>query len=289
MKVLKFIGFFSLLSIVMTSCNQNQKVIVTSPVIDTIQSGEGISRAIDYLTEKPSNWSQTMFDSIANKISSLAAAGDLDRNILEDKSLKERLFDSSASLLKWKVDSVFRLATYSGYAQMRKDLKFLQNRNKLFYEAGLRIEQTNQFLNTVEDIFDNYDKVLSLSKSQFYQRVTYLKNYSLDYSSTKRNIEENRYYKTYFCHNAEIMRNIKEFPERVKSARFRYLTVLEDTIEAVVVRNGYTYKQLLDDQSKFYNYANGVNQKAIDELNLFVNNYVDPNEKSANEDKNTIQ
>lgn len=268
--------------ILIAGCSQNRSTSLVKPiVIDTIKSGDGISMAIDYLTRNPIGWTQGMFDSIGDKISSLAAAGDLDKNMLEDKSLKERLFDSSAAMMKRYVDSVFRTSIYAGYAKMRSNLKFLQAKNKIYYNSGLTVDQNHQSLKEVEDIFRNYDEVLRLSKSQFRQKVTYFEDYSLNYSSTKNKIEDNKYYATYFCHNAEITSNVKAFPTRLKQARYDYLSQLEDTIEHVAVRDSFDYARLLNDQSRFYNMANGINQSAIDDLQNFVDNYQEPKKEDG--------
>lgn len=266
----------------MISCNgKASRKLVEEPLIDTIKSGEGINVIIDYIIEDYSHWSQGKFDSIANKISSLAAAGDLDKRSLEDKSLKERLFDSSSALLRRQVDSIFQLSTYTGYHQMKNDLRFLQERNKMYYEAGLNIDQESQALSEVVDIFENYDNVLQLSKSQFRQRVVYFKNYALGYSDTQRKIEGNKYYSKYFNHNAEITRNVRDFPNRVRQAQYDYLSVLEDSIEQRALREEFSYERLLNDQSRFYEFANGVNQSAIDELEEFVKLYKEPVEEDS--------
>lgn len=266
----------------MISCNgKASRKLVEEPLIDTIKSGEGINVIIDYIIEDYSHWSQGKFDSIANKISSLAAAGDLDKRSLEDKSLKERLFDSSSALLRRQVDSIFQLSTYTGYHQMKNDLRFLQERNKMYYEAGLNIDQESQALSEVVDIFENYDNVLQLSKSQFRQRVVYFKNYALGYSDTQRKIEGNKYYSKYFNHNAEITRNVRDFPNRVRQAQYDYLSVLEDSIEQRALREEFSYERLLNDQSRFYEFANGVNQSAIDELEEFVKQYKEPVEEDS--------
>lgn len=266
----------------MTSCNSGSSGrLIKEPWVDTIKSGEGVSLLIDYIVYDYSRWSQDKFDSIADKISSLAAAGELDKNILEDKSLKERLFDSSTALLKRQVDSVFKLSTYVGYRQMKDDLRFLQERNRRYYDAGLNINEKNQALAEIADIFENYEKVFNMSKNRFRQRVVYLKNYSLDYAYTKEQIEGNKYYSKYFCHNAEIIGNVREFPNRVRQAKQDYLTNLEDTIEQRALREGFTYERLLDDQSRFYEFAEGVNQTAIDELKKFVDQYKEPVEEDS--------
>lgn len=266
----------------MTSCNSGSSGrLIKEPWVDTIKSGEGVSLLIDYIVYDYSHWSQDKFDSIADKISSLAAAGDLDKNILEDKSLKERLFDSSTALLKRQVDSVFKLSTYVGYCQMKDDLRFLQERNRRYYEAGLNINEKNQALAEIADIFENYEKVLNLSRNSFRQRAVYLRNYSLSYAYTKERIEENKYYSKYFCHNSEITGNVREFPNRVRQAKYDYLSALEDSIEQRALREGFTYERLVDDQSRFYEFAEGVNQAAIDTLKKFVDQYEEPVEEDS--------
>lgn len=261
----------------MTGCgNQQTENLVKPPIIKSLNTGEELSAAIDYITGDASHWSQELFDSVSNKISSLAAAGSLNKNLGEDKSLKERLFDASASMLRNHVDSVFRLSSYRGYSQMKRDLKFLQERNKLFYDADLMVDEINQNLKEVDDIFDNYETVLRLSQRQFRKRAVYLENYSLGYGATKSRIENNKYYSRYFCNNTEITRGVDEFAERVKNARYEYLSELVDTIKCVALRDSLSYGQLLDDQGVFFGYANGINQAAIDSLDQFVRNYVEP-------------
>lgn len=268
----------------MSGCkNRQTEDLVKPPVISSLNTGEELSSAIDYITADASHWSQGLFDSISNKISSLAAAGTLNKNLREDKSLKERLFDASALLLKNHVDSVFRLSSYGGYRQMKRDLKFLQETNAFFYDVGLMVDKTNQNLKEVEEIFENYEKVLNLSRRRFRKHAVYMENYSLDYKWTKSQIEDNKYYSVYFCNNNEITKGVNEFEKRVKEARYDYLSELVDTIKCVALRDSLSYEQLFNDQSKFYEYANGVNQPAIDSLAEFVRKYEEPTrEEQAN-------
>lgn len=277
MKTLHYLlGTSVIVCLTFASCKNNANVQRMESLQLDLKSGEGIIKSIEAITANPSNWTQERFDSINIAINSLASANLLNTNINEHLSHLGNLFTSSAACLEHQVDSIFRLSEYRGYSQMQSDLAFLKSYNQIFCDAGVSIDEDNASLAKVSDIFSQYEKVKSLSNSQFRKKAHFLEDYKLSYEGTKSSIENNRYYNIYFSHNSDILRGIKDFPARVKQSKEIYMSDLEKEIEEEAIEKKFSFDQLSETQSEFYKMAKGVNQKAIDKLDDFVINYVDP-------------
>lgn len=277
-KIVKIVcgSMFASLFIICESCNDKPRTSGPGVVILDLKSGDGIRRSIDMISE-PSSWTQARFDSINTAINTLASAGALNRNINEDKKHLANLFTSSASCLERKVDSIFRQPVYTGYVQMKNDLRFLNKYFAIYLNAGVNIDSINPSLVKVTDLFAEYEKRLKLSKYTFGQKVKYLVAYSQDYTNTARTIKENDspnlYWDNYFSHNKEIVNGVNAFPSRLRQSRFDYYTTLERIIEEKAIEENFSKEELESVETKFYNMAKGYNKNAIDRLGKFRENY----------------
>lgn len=284
MKTLHYLlGASVIVCLAFASCKNNANVQRMESLQLDLKSGDGIIKSIEAITANPSNWTQARFDSINIAINSLASANLLNTNINEHLSHLGNLFTSSAACLEHRVDSVFRLSEYRGYTQMQSDLAFLKSYNQIFCDAGVSIDEENTSLAKVSDIFFQYEKVKSLSNSQFRKTAHFLEGYNLSYERAQSDIENNRYYGTYFSHNSEIQRSIKDFPARVKRSKENYMSDLEKLIEEEAIEKKFSFDQLSETQSEFYKMAKGINQEAINKLDAFVTNYVDPTKEDTQE------
>lgn len=267
------------MSIIMfESCVHSSRTQSSDAIILDLKSGDGIKRSIEQIC-KPQLWTQNRFDSINTAINTLASAGVLNRNINEDKKHLANLFTSSAYCLERKVDSVFQLPVYSGYDKMKDDLAFLKKYLTIYLNAGVVIDDINPSLSKVEDIFDEYDTRLKKSKYYFSQKVVFLKDYSMSYKETEREIKNNEkdYWNKYFSKNKEIVNNVNAFPNRLKASRKEYYKALEDTIESVTIKKHYTLEDFLKVQTEFVKMAEDYNQDAIKKLEAFRQKQFDEN------------
>lgn len=277
-KIVKIVccSMFATMFIVFESCNDKPRTSGPGVVVLDLKSGDGIRRSIDIISV-PSVWTQARFDSINTAINTLASAGALNRNINEDKKHLANLFTSSASCLERKVDSIFRLPVYTGYAQMKNDLSFLNKYFAIYLNAGVNIDSINPSLVKVTDLFAEYDKRLKLSKYTFGQNAKYLVAYSQDYTNTEKSIKENgkpnEYWSNYFSHNTEIVSGVNAFPSRLSKSRSDYYAALEILVEKKANEENFSKEELEAVETTFYNMAKGYNQNAIDKLGRFRENY----------------
>lgn len=264
-----------MISLFISACNNRPKVVSVETIKLDLQTGEGIKKSI-YTICTNMTWTQSRFTEINNAIAVQNANGMLDTNINEHKALYKLLFTQSAVCLQNRVDSLFRLSKYDGYEQMKQDTVFLRKYEKQYQTNGSVTEKNNVFLDKVRDIFKNYISVLGLSKSQFYRKARYLEDYTGNYESTQRAIENNPYYDIYFSHNTEITNGMAAFPQRVRDAHISYLSQLEKIIEKKAVDERFSLSQLVDVQSTFNSFSNGKNGTAEKALQTFIDNYTEP-------------
>lgn len=276
------------LFIICESCNDKPRTTGPGVVILDLKSGDGIRRSIDIISV-PSVWTQARFDSINTAINTLASAGALNRNINEDKKHLANLFTSSASCLERKVDSIFRQPVYTGYAQMKNDLSFLNKYFAIYLNAGVNIDSINPSLVKVTDLFAEYDDRLKKSQRQFDIKAVYLKAYPYSeksdyYKNAVDKIKSDKpkaYWTTYFSHNTEIVNGVNAFPSRLSRSRSDYYAALEILVENKAIEENFSKEELEAVEKSFYNMATGYNQKAIDKLGKFRENYTPKPEETT--------
>jgi len=253
-----------------------------------LESSQGILNSIKLITASPENWNQARFDSVHVAIVSLAACGELDKNINEDKSHLANLLTASTALLQYKADSIFQLSSYSGYQQMCKDLEFLKAKHRDWISADIPVENRNISLDFVSELFTEYARVLTLSKSSFAKSPKILNNYklqayNLSYEPTQNSIERNKYYSKYFSNNSAITSAVSEFPSRLAASKKKYMDELETMIEKTAVTDSLSLIQLLTIQGEFNTMAKDASDDAIQVLSNFVEHYVEPVREQGNE------
>ena len=149
---------------------------------------------------------------------------------------------------------------------------------------GVTGEKPDHILEKVEDIFSNYDAVLSLSKSTFVQHPVFMLAYNMDYQPTKNEIESNKYYTTYFSKNSEITGGVKEFPSRLTTSKKNYYTGLKKLIEEKIVNEKMSETECYKVVADFQKMTKNNNQEAtFEELNKFVTDYIKQLNSSKNE------
>lgn len=263
-------------TMICSSCDNQSRTPQAEVIILDLKSGDGISESIDLICE-PTNWTQARFDSINTAINTLASAGGLNRKINADKKLWAKLFTSSASCLERKVDSIFRLPVYSDYAQMQKDLNYLQRYLHLYQKVGIDIDSVNPSLQKVSKLFAEYDERLKRSRYIFSQQPKFLEAYRQSYDETARMIKEDSqphaYWSNYFSHNQEIVEGVNAFPKRLSDSRYAYYSKLEKLIEEEALNENFSKEKLESVEDEFYNMAKDYNNNAINKLKSFRESY----------------
>lgn len=250
--------------------SDSTSITIKPPVLETITDGDALANAIEDITSNTSFWTQERYDSLSREINSLFTAG-----VIESaEAPMENLYVLSVSCLKNRVDEEFKKPRYANYSQLKSDLAFLKKNNAFLYDMGVTEEKSDPRLEKVEDIFNNYEDVLRLSKSTFGQTPVIMRAYSGDYQPTKSKIESNKYYSTYFSNNSEITGGVKEFPSRLTTAKKNYYTELEQLIEEKIVRDKISDTECFQLAYDFQKLTTNSNQEAaFERLNKFVTNY----------------
>lgn len=266
------------LCLLFSGCPPKNKdiIMVKPPVLERIGDADALSDAIDKVTSDQALWTQSRYDTLSTKANSLYAAGVIEST----EAPLENLFVSSVACLYDRVDKEFKKPIYNGYSQLKSDLAFLKNQNNFLYENGVVAYQLHDKLAKIEDIFDNYENVKSLSKSSFGQTPVFLRAYSVEYAPVKSQIESNKYYSAYFSNNSEIVGGVKDFPSRWSASRKNYYASLEDVIEKKIVRESMNSSDCYQIVAKFQDMAQSYNKSAYDALKNFVDNYVKSLESS---------
>ena len=266
-----------IIAILMAICfgckNSNKgsaSITVVPPKLQEIRDGSALNDAIESVTSNSNLWTQERYDTLRTKINSLYAA----RAIESAETPTEALYSLSVGCLDKRVDSEFKKPQYTQYHKLRSDLNFLKKENQFLYEQGAIGYKADPTLEKIEDIFDNYERVLSLSKSSFIQSPVFLKPFTGDYSSVKSQIENNKYYQNYFSKNSEIIRGVNDFPSRLSSARKNYYTGLEKEIENRIENNKLSSIECYKIVGDFQKMAESYNKSAFDKLNGFVTDYI---------------
>ena len=281
-------SIFATAFVLCESCKNESRAPKPGGITLDLKSGEGIRKSI-YLISVPVNWTQARFDSINLAISSLASSGEIDQDEDEDKEFLADLFTSSALCLENKVDSVFRQPVYSGYGQMKSDLIFLQKYLPKFLKIGVVIEPKNPSLEKVAELFAEYDDRLKKSQRQFDIKAVYLNAYPYSeksdyYKNAVDKIKSDKpkaYWTTYFSHNKEIVNGVNAFPSRLSKSRSDYYAALEILVENKAIEENFSKEELEAVEKSFYNMATGYNQKAIDKLGKFRENYTPKPEETT--------
>lgn len=280
-----YIYLFVILTLsILTSCKGKNivdpPIIVDPPVLKAITDGDVLADAIKDVTSNSNFWTQERYDSLRTKINSLCAAG-----VIESaEAYTENLYVLSVSCLINRVDVEFKQPRYSNYSQLKSDLVFLKKDNAFLYDMGVTSDKSDSRLEKVEDIFNNYEDVLRLSKSTFRQTPVFMRAYSGDYHPTKSEIESNKYYSTYFSNNSEIMCGVKEFPSRLATSKKNYYAGLEILIEKKILEEKMSEIECYQVVADFQKLTNNNNQEAaFEKLNKFVTDYIKELNSSKNE------
>lgn len=282
-----YIQIFTILTIfVFSSCGNGSSgstdsttITIEPPVLKAITDGDDLADAIEDITSNTIFWTQERYDTLRTKINSLCAAG-----VIESaEAPTESLYVLSVSCLINRVDVEFKQPRYPNYSQLKSDLVFLKKDNAFLYDMGVTSDKSDSRLEQVEDIFNNYEDVLRLSKSTFRQTPVFMRAYSGDYHPTKSKIESNKYYSTYFSNNSEIMGGVKEFPSRLATSKKNYYAGLEILIEKKILEEKMSEIECYQVVADFQKLTNNNNQEAaFDKLNKFVTYYI----KELNSTKN---
>ena len=284
-----FIYIITILTIfVLSSCSgsgsssstDSTTITIKPPVLETITDGDALANAIEDITSNTSFWTQERYDTLRTKINSLCAAG-----VIESaEAPTENLYVLSVSCLNNRVDEEFKKPRYNNYYQLKSDLAFLKKDNAFLYDMGVTGEKSDPRLEKVEDIFHNYEAVLSLSKSTFGQTPVFMRPYSGDYQPTKSKVESNKYYSIYFSNNSEIIGGVKEFPTRLTTSKRNYYTGLEKLIEEKIVKDKMSETECYQIVADFQKLTKNNNQEAaFERLNKFVTDYIKKLNSSKNE------
>lgn len=254
-------------------------ITIKPPVLETITDGDELADAIEEITSNTNFWTQERYDTLSTKINSLCSNG-----VIESaEAPRENLYVLSVSCLVNRVDEEFKKPRYVNYSQLKSDLAFLKIENSFLYDRGVTGEKSDSRLEKVEDIFNNYDDVLSLSKSTFVQQPVFMQAYNMDYQPTKSTIESNTYYTTYFSNNSEIIGGVKEFPSRLSTSKKKYYTGLERIIEEKIANEKMSETECYQVVADFQKLTKNNNQEAaFEKLNKFVTEYI----KNLNSTKN---
>lgn len=285
-KTMRTTFFFSIIFLlIFSSCGGGEKkkgteIDIKPPVLAQVTDGDELTEAIEIITANTSFWTQERYDTLRTKINSLYAAG-----IIESAEAPvENLYILSVSCLNNRVDEEFKKSRYDNYAQLKSDLGFLKEDNSFLYDHGVIGEKPDPNLEKVEDIFDNYEAVLRLSKSTFRQNPVFMRAYSGNYTPIKNEIESNKYYKTYFSNNSEITGGVKEFPSRLSAAKKDYYDGMERIIERRIVEGKMSETDCYKIVADFQKLTKNDNQEiAFKKLQNFVENYIEQLNTSDNE------
>ncbi len=263
-----------------SSSDDSTTITIMPPVLITITDGDELADAIEEITSNNNFWTQERYDTLRTKINSLCAAG-----VIESaEAPTENLYVLSVSCLNNRVDEEFKKPRYANYSQLKSDLSFLKKDNAFLYDMGVTGEKPDHILEKLEDIFSNYDAVLSLSKSTFVQHPVFMRAYTMDYQPTKNKIESNKYYTTYFSNNSEITGSVKEFPSRLTTSKKNYYTGLEKLIEEKIVNDKMSETECYQVVADFQKMTKNNNQEAtFEKLNQFVTDYIKQLNSSDNE------
>ena len=279
-KTVRILSVSLLLMIVLLTvgCNGTVKP-VDSGVTLNLNNYEGISTSIDKLCTS-GNWKQDLFVEIVNGIDGAAGSGIIDKDMFQDRDLKEKLLKKSCFRLYTGIDSTFKCSTYCDIDTWKAMIPFLKKQNVDFIDSGVKLNAVNEHISLVEDILTHYGIVLKCSQATCYKKPIYLEDYWYDLASVRKRIKEDKYYATYFIHNEEIQNNMGELEGRRDRAHRVYMIELEKLIEKRAVSDSFSLSDLLNVQNRFNQMAHkaGAND-AIKALNDFINNYVDPTAK----------
>lgn len=283
-----YIQIFSILTIfLLSSCGNGSSsstdsttITINPPVLEAITDGDALADAIEDITSNTSFWTQERYDTLSREINSLCSAG-----VIESaEAPMENLYVLSVSCLNNRVNDEFKKPIYNNYSQLKSDLAFLKRRNAFLYDMGVTGEKSDSRLEKVEDIFNNYEIVLSLSKSTFAQQPVFMCAYSGDYRPTKDKIESNKYYTIYFSNNSEITGGVKDFPSRLTTSKKNYYTGLEKLIEGKIVKDKMGETECYQVVADFQKLTKNNNQEAaFERLNKFVTDYIKELNSSKNE------
>lgn len=273
MKQIGYILGVMLSVLVLTSCGGKIKSSDTFENFD-LNSYEGISSAIDEFVE-PGHWNTSDYKVLS---AAIKAAFDFEQiNDIEATDLDDKLIKESNKYLYVRVDSTFKCSQYVGLKELNEIQIFLKNENTRLSGIHSLIMNPDKTNEKIVDIFRNYKTVYSIATSDFIKSPVYLANYNVDARSKISIIENNKYWKDYFCHNSEILRGKNGIPARVKTAKVKYLYGLERLIEKKAVNEGFSVEQLMLDQRTFNGYISEINDNDNNtlksKLSDFVNNY----------------
>lgn len=278
--------FYIIVLLLLSSCGNGSSnsvdsttITIKPPVLQTIKDGDELADAIEEITSNTNFWTQERYDTLSTKINSLCSNG-----VIESaEAPRENLYVLSVSCLVNRVDEEFKKPRYVNYSQLKSDLAFLKIENAFLYDRGVTGEKSDSRLEKVEDIFNNYDDVLRLSKSTFFQQPVFMRAYNMDYQPTKSTIESNTYYSTYFSKNSEITGGVKEFPSRLTTSKKNYYTGLERIIEEKIANEKMSETECYQVVADFQKLTKNNNQEAaFEKLNKFVTEYI----KNLNSTKN---
>lgn len=235
-----------------------------------LNSYSGLVAAKDGLLDtKP--WDEALFDTLLVKTYSNQNYDAIDYN--EAFNIYDGIFKGGAHMVLTAVDSTMKTSVYNNLDYWGRLSKLIANKTAEYKKIYGALESPNANLQTVDDMIQQYQTVLSLSKSSFGQTPHSISKYTVSYQPTEDRIKNNKYWKTYFCKNSEINQGISEFPQRVRAAQSRYYGELKDLIIKRAEQDNITKQQLSRAINRYQSITSSSEQSMRDELGTFLMRY----------------
>lgn len=263
--ILVMLGVVSLMSSCGHKIGQGSKKETTDVKLTSYE--ELIDAKDKLLNEKP--WNRQLFDALLNSTYSLQQYEAISYH--KAVSVYEGVLEGSAYMVWVAVDSTMKTPVYNNLGAWEKLRKEIADSTAAYKRIYDEIDSPNENLQKVSSMMTAYRSVLKLSKSTFAQTPRSITRYSVDYKSTENAIKRNKYWATYFSHNAEIKQNISQFPARWKNARDAYYQRLKSEIMERAERENITRSQLQRACNRFENITS--NSSYAKQLKAFLNNY----------------
>lgn len=256
----------------LVSCGGNNKI---DPTIKDewkydFNSYEGLVAATDELmSSKP--WDEELFKTLLDQTYSNQNYGAIDE--YEAFNVCDGILKGSAHMVLTAVDSTMKTSVYNKLDYWKKLSTLIASKTAEYQILYSELENPNANLQTVDDMIQQYQTVLGLSKSTFAQTPSHITRYTGSYQPIEDKIKGNKYWKTYFSKNSEINRGISEFPQRVKAARSNYYRDLKNQIINRAKQGNITKQQLGRAISRYQSITSSSERSLCDELGTFLMRY----------------
>lgn len=261
---------------ILVGCGGGIKPKRISVITFSFDDYEGISNSIDMICESV-EWSDSLFIVAVNGIDGAASNSIIDKDLFQDRDLKEKLMNKSCSRLLANVDSTMKCSVYNNLKRRESEYTFLKEQIEIFINYGVKLQPDNENLNICRDMLDNYYRVDKLAGSTCYKKEVYLEPYSFDVSYIRRLITQNKYYSSHFKNNNSIINRMNGLEARSSEQAKSYMVRLEPLVESNALRDSLSLSELLQIQRQFNTMADNVKEQTSKaKLSAFVNDYVDP-------------